>query len=94
MLLFIIDIGEQFAGAKEKRQLREQQLDEQTKKLEKQVTENKEVKEKGEMLSRVLLRKREEMIINTQRLEDFRGELDATKNELISCAGLYFLCKW
>ena len=58
----------------------------QAKRLKTQQGENKEVEQKSELLSRIVLRKREEMMIGANRLVEFRGELESLRNELTTAA--------
>lgn len=82
----INDIGERFAVAKTERAKREMVLNLQQKKIGTQQVENKEVESRAELLGRIVLRKREEMMIANNKLSEFRGELDSLKNELTTSA--------
>ena len=82
----IANAGEAFGVAKKERAKREALLATQQKRLVAQQGENQEVEAKSEMLGRVISRKREEMMIGQQKLQDFRDELESLKNELTTAA--------
>jgi chromosome segregation ATPase len=82
----INEIGERFAKAKQERITKEGLSKLQRKKLSLQVSENKDVELKSDALSRIVLRKREEMMIGSNKLIEFRSELDSLKNELTTAA--------
>eukprot|EP01034_Spumella_vulgaris_P025163 gene25163-31589_t len=82
----INEYGERFAAAKAERTKKETLTNLQRKRLAAQKGENKEVETRSDTLSRVVLRKREEMMIGTNAINDFRGELDSLKNELTTAA--------
>ena len=82
----INDLAERFSIARDTRSRKEFLFKQADKKLGAQIGENKEVEERSKMLSRIVLQKRETMMINKQKLVDFRSELDSTKNELTSAA--------
>lgn len=82
----ILELGQRFAAARETRQRKEELYKEQDKKLQLQIRENKEVEQKSTVLSKEVLQKREEMMIRENRLQEFKGELDAIKNELTAAA--------
>ena len=82
----INDLGERFSGAKVERSRKEILYNVQRKKLEAQQGENKEVEVRSETLSRIVLRKREDLTIGSNRLVEFRGELESLKNELTTSA--------
>jgi len=82
----INDIGERFAIAKTERAKREMVMNLQQKKIGTQQLENKEVESRAELLGRIVLRKREEMMITNNKLLEFRGELESLKNELTTSA--------
>ena len=82
----INDLGERFANAKSERAKKEIQYNLQNKRLLAQQNENREVEARSETLSRIVLRKREEMMSGQLKLEEFRGELEAIKNELTTAA--------
>ena len=76
----INEIGERFALAKSERTKKESILLLQKKRLITQQNENKEVEMKSESFSRIVLRKREEMMINSNKLIEFKSELESLKN--------------
>lgn len=78
----INELGERFAIAKAERAAKESRLNVQLRRLEGQISENKAVEAKSEALSKVVSRKREEMILGAQKLKEFRDELESIKNEL------------
>lgn len=78
----INEIGERFSIAKLNRSKKESELNLQRKRLLAQQGENKEVEIKSETLSRIVLRKREEMMNGSNKLIEFRSELESLKNEL------------
>lgn len=78
----INELGERFAIAKSARAQKEQRLNIQLKRLEAQRSENKSVEAKSEMISRIVSRNREEMILGAQKLKEFKDELESLKNEL------------
>lgn len=82
----INEIGERFALAKIERTKKENLLNLQHKRQVTQQGENKEVEMKSEAFSRVVLRKREEMMITSNRQIEFKGELESLKNELTTSA--------
>mmetsp|Transcript_29653 Transcript_29653/g.65722 ORF Transcript_29653/g.65722 Transcript_29653/m.65722 type:complete len:907 (+) Transcript_29653:104-2824(+) len=82
----INEIGERFAVAKVERTKKESQLALQQKRQVTQKGENKEVEMRSETLSRIVLRKREEMMVGSARQIEFRGELESLKNELTTSA--------
>eukprot|EP01038_Epipyxis_sp_PR26KG_P012494 gene12494-16761_t len=82
----INELGERYAIAKNERIKKETLCNQSRKKLLLQSGENKDVESKSELLSRLVLRKREEMMINQTKLVDFRSELDSLKNELTTAA--------
>jgi chromosome segregation ATPase len=82
----INEIGERFAVAKAERTKKENQLALQRKRQVTQQGENKEVEMKSEAFSRIVLRKREEMMIASNRQIEFKGELESLKNELTTSA--------
>ena len=82
----INEIGERFALAKSERTKKESILLLQKKRLITQQNENKEVEMKSESFSRIVLRKREEMMINSNKLIEFKSELESLKNELTTSA--------
>lgn len=82
----INDLGERFSIAKSERAKKEILYNQQRKKLEAQQGENKEVEVRSETLSRIVLKKREDMMIGSNRLVEFRGELESLKNELTTSA--------
>jgi hypothetical protein len=84
--LEINELGERFAVAKVERTKKEQSVATQQKRLSTQVSENKEVESRSETLSRIVSRKREEMLIGTQKQQEFRDELESLKNELTTAA--------
>lgn len=79
-------LGERFATATQKRQVQESKVALQNKRLSAQKLENKEVVTRTETLSRIVARKREEMLSSQARLHEFRDELESLKNELTSAA--------
>lgn len=78
----INELGERFAVAKAERAQKEQRLNIQLRRLTAQSAENKSVEAKSELLSRLVSRKREEMILGAQKLKEFKDEMEAIKNEL------------
>jgi chromosome segregation ATPase len=82
----IAEAGEAFALAKTERAKREQVLTTIQKRLKAQQFENQEVESKSEMLGRIVSRKREEMMMGSRKLQDFRDELESLKNELTTAA--------
>lgn len=82
----INSLGERFAAAKTDRIKKEALTVQQRKRLADQQGENREVETRSETLSRIVLRKREEMMINNTKLGEFRSELDSLKNELTNAA--------
>eukprot|EP01035_Chromulina_nebulosa_P019826 gene19826-25773_t len=76
-------IGERFAEAKAERAKREKLIEISRKRKENQILENKEIESKFEMLSRIVSKKREELISGTLKLQDYKDELETIKNELI-----------
>lgn len=82
----INELGERFAIAKVERTKKEAQYKQQRERLGVQQFENKEVEARAEMISRIVLRKREELMIGTTKLNEFRGELESLKNELTTAA--------
>jgi len=82
----INEIGESFAKVKQDKIIREGQAALQRKRLQLQVTENREIETKFDTLSRIALKKREEMLLGTSKLNEFRSELDSLKNELTTAA--------
>jgi len=82
----IAKAGEGYGQAMKDRAKKESLLVTQQKRLVAQQGENQEVEAKSEMLGRVMSRKREEMIIGQQKLQDFRDELESLKNELTTAA--------
>ena len=82
----INDLGERFAHAKAERTKKEIQFNLKNKRLLAQQNENKEVEMRSETLSRIVLRKREDMMSGQLKLDEFRGELEAIKNELTTAA--------
>lgn len=79
-------VGEKYAVARTERVRREEKVALQTKRIELQRLENKEVEAKSEMLARNVSKKREEMVTGNARLIDYRNELESLKNELTSAA--------
>jgi hypothetical protein len=82
----INELGERFAVAKSERIKKEAISLQQRKRLADQQGENKEVESRSETLSRIVLRKREEMNINNGKLAEFRSELESLKSELTAAA--------
>lgn len=82
----INELGERFAVAKTERAKKEALLEAAKKRYEAQLKENVEVESRSEMLSRVVSKKREDMINISKRLADFRDELESLKGELSSSA--------
>ena len=82
----IATAGERFGVAKIDRQKKENLLLTQQKRLKAQQGENEEVESKSETLGRIVSRKREEMMIGSSKLQDFRDELESLKNELTTAA--------
>mmetsp|Transcript_7915 Transcript_7915/g.13116 ORF Transcript_7915/g.13116 Transcript_7915/m.13116 type:complete len:931 (-) Transcript_7915:200-2992(-) len=82
----INEIGERFAVAKAERTKKEAHLLLQQKRQVTQKGENKEVEMRSETLSRIVLRKREEMMLGAAAQLEFRGELESLKNELTTSA--------
>ena len=81
-------LGERFAVAKKARSEKEVKLLVQQKRYEAQQKENVEVQSRSDLLGRVISRKREELLIVTAKLADFKDELESLKNELTSSAEL------
>lgn len=82
----INELGERFAHAKTERVRKEGMYNLQRTRLVAQQGENKDVESRSETLSRIVLRKREEMMIGSNKLNEFRGELESLKNELTTAA--------
>lgn len=82
----INDLGERFSVAKTERIKKETAYNLQRKRLENQQAENRDVELRSETLSRIVLRKREEMMTGNTKLIDFRSELESLKNELTTAA--------
>jgi len=82
----ISDLGERFAVAKAARVEKAKQVAIQMKRLDAQLYENNTVEQRSEVLSRLLSRRREEMMGMTTRISDFRDEMESLKNELTSAA--------
>ena len=79
-------IGENYAIAKQQRIEKEQLTIVFRKRYVVAQNENKEVEIKFETLSRIVSKKREELINITLKLQEFKDELQALKNELTTCA--------
>jgi coiled-coil domain-containing protein 39 len=82
----INQVGEKYAVAKLERVRREEKVSLQTKRMDLQRLENKEVETKSEVLARNVSKKHEEMVTGNARLLDYRNELESLKNELTSAA--------
>ena len=82
----INDLGERFALSKTARLEKEKQVAIQMKRLDAQLYENNQVSQRSEVLSRLVSRKREEMMNMTTKISDFRDEMESLKNELTSAA--------
>ena len=82
----INEVGQKYAVAKAERIRREEKVNLQSKRLDMQRLENKEVETKSEVLARNVAKKREEMVTGNTRLKDYRSELESLKNELTSAA--------
>jgi coiled-coil domain-containing protein 39 len=82
----INELGNAMAVAKKARLEKEKQVAIQQKRLDAQLYENNEVTQRGEVLSRLVSRRREEMMNMTTKIADFRDELESLKNELTSAA--------
>jgi chromosome segregation ATPase len=78
--------GENFAVAKRQRGEKEALLATQQKRLVAQQGENRDVEGRAETLGRVVSRKREELTVGGQRLQQLRDELESLKNELSQAA--------
>jgi chromosome segregation ATPase len=79
-------IGERYAVAKAERTKMEVKVLSQQKRLANQQKENDDVEAKSEALSRMVSRKREEMVNGAAKLVDYRNEMESLKNELMSAA--------
>ena len=82
----INELGERYAVAKQERTKKEELLVIAQKRFEAQKKENVEVESRSETLSRIVSKKREQMIINSKKLADFRDELESLKSELTASA--------
>lgn len=82
----INELGERFAAAQQQRAQQEAKVALQNKRLLAQQNENKEVVTRTDTLSRIVARKREEMLSSQTKLQEFRDELESLKNELTSAA--------
>jgi chromosome segregation ATPase len=82
----INELGLHYADAKRVRVEKERQVAEYEKRMQKQIKENKEVEARSEILSRLVSRKREEMMQNTNNITNFRDELESLKSELGAAA--------
>lgn len=82
----ISELGEQFSKAKADKVKKESNLAMQKKRLASQLSDNRDVEARSETLSRLVSRKREEMIAGQIKLREFRDELESLKNELTTAA--------
>ena len=82
----INDAGERYATAKAERQKKADLIVTQQKRLKAQLSENKEVDSRSEVLGRIVSNKRDEMVNGNKKLQEFRDELESLKNELTQAA--------
>lgn len=82
----INEIGERYAVAKAERAKMEEKVSVQRKRLQYQIHENNEAEAKSESLSRMVSKRREEMVSGSAALVEYRNELESLKNELTSAA--------
>lgn len=82
----INELGEKYAAAKTERSKKENLLVVAQKRFEAQHKENVEVEQKSDLLSRLVSRKREEMLNSQRRLIDFKDEMESLKSELTASA--------
>jgi chromosome segregation ATPase len=82
----IFETSEKYALAKQQRLKQEQKVVVQQERLKTQVSENDAVDSKTESLNKILSKRREELNSGTAKMSEFKSELDALKNELMSAA--------
>ncbi len=82
----INELGGKYATAKIERGKKENMLLMAQKRFEAQHKENVEVEQKSDLLSRLVSKKREEMLKSHRRLADFRDEMESLKSELTASA--------
>lgn len=82
----INNVGESYNIAKQERIKQENKVILQKKRLLLQINENNEIENKSELLAKLVSKKREEMVNNLNKLNEYKNELESLKNELTSAA--------
>lgn len=80
----ISDLGQKYAAVKAEKVKREAMVIEQRKRYEAQLADNRDVESRTETLSRIVARKREEMLLQQAKLKDLKDELASLKSELVN----------
>ena len=80
----ISDLGQKYAAVKIEKVKREAMVIEQKKRYEAQLADNRDVESRTETLSRIVARKREDMLSQQAKLKELKDELASLKSELVN----------